>query len=403
MEEVREVRDDAGSSKQDGVLQSKAKEFVNLVAREALPILLPMLNVGGVVYQDFEPSLACAGDVVSVPVPPILVAYSVKEGERAHTRELLTVNEAADMLRTSPDTIRRMARNKEIARVRVGGQWRILDTITLNDGTTVAISSFAKEALETPTPVPIRPSHALGNVHIRLKHVEVTSRIPDIAAMLEKPETLQIHLHMLMAALASRIEWDLLGLREEFTAHWPLGGVDAALTDELVDEIETVLFNAEALPKPYLVLSPREYKRALGFPRLKKNRAAGCIELVRSAVVNRVASGGMEIMHGMAFGRGAVGLVTRRLPSIPAGLGALSAYAETDDIDIGLRVVLCYQPNQMACEITIDMLYGCGVLRPEHGVQVVCCTPARAGVGVGMGVGMDVDIGAQVDEGACGE
>jgi excisionase family DNA binding protein len=66
--------------------------------------------------------------------------------------ELLTVNEAAAILRTSPDTIRRMARNGKIARIRVGGQWRIQDTITMNDGTVVAISSFAKKTPETPLP-----------------------------------------------------------------------------------------------------------------------------------------------------------------------------------------------------------------------------------------------------------
>src|SRR2546429_686088 len=38
---------------------------------------------------------------------------------------LLTVEEAAQQLRVSPDTIRRFLRDKKLSGVRVGGQWRI--------------------------------------------------------------------------------------------------------------------------------------------------------------------------------------------------------------------------------------------------------------------------------------
>ena len=38
---------------------------------------------------------------------------------------LLTVEEAAQQLRVSPDTIRRFLRDKKLRGVRVGGQWRI--------------------------------------------------------------------------------------------------------------------------------------------------------------------------------------------------------------------------------------------------------------------------------------
>jgi excisionase family DNA binding protein len=40
-------------------------------------------------------------------------------------RLLLTVDEAAERLRVSPDTIRRSLRDKKLLGVRVGGQWRI--------------------------------------------------------------------------------------------------------------------------------------------------------------------------------------------------------------------------------------------------------------------------------------
>jgi hypothetical protein len=35
-----------------------------------------------------------------------------------------------------------------------------------------------------------------------------------------------------------------------------------------------------------------------------------------------------------------------------------------------MRVVMSYQPNTLAQQFTVDVLYGCGVLRNVAGVQV---------------------------------
>jgi hypothetical protein len=35
-----------------------------------------------------------------------------------------------------------------------------------------------------------------------------------------------------------------------------------------------------------------------------------------------------------------------------------------------MRVVMSYQPNTLAQQFTVDVLYGCGVLRNTAGVQV---------------------------------
>jgi hypothetical protein len=36
-----------------------------------------------------------------------------------------------------------------------------------------------------------------------------------------------------------------------------------------------------------------------------------------------------------------------------------------------MRVVMTYQPNTLAQQFTVDVLYGCAVLRNGHGVHVV--------------------------------
>ena len=38
--------------------------------------------------------------------------------------------------------------------------------------------------------------------------------------------------------------------------------------------------------------------------------------------------------------------------------------------NFGIRVVMSYQPNTLAQQFTVDVLYGCGVLRNNFAVQV---------------------------------
>jgi hypothetical protein len=72
--------------------------------------------------------------------------------------------------------------------------------------------------------------------------------------------------------------------------------------------------------------------------------------------------------HNLAFARDAMGLVIRRLQQPLPGTGAIAEYAELGNF--GMRVVMSYQPNTLAQQFTVDVLYGAAVIRPEFGVQV---------------------------------
>jgi hypothetical protein len=72
--------------------------------------------------------------------------------------------------------------------------------------------------------------------------------------------------------------------------------------------------------------------------------------------------------HNLAFTKSALGLVVRRLPQPLPGTGAIAEYAELGNF--GMRVVMSYQPDTLAQQFTVDVLYGCGVLRNVCGVQV---------------------------------
>ena len=87
----------------------------------------------------------------------------------------------------------------------------------------------------------------------------------------------------------------------------------------------------------------------------------------RSQFVQKTGSSPVTT-HNLAFAKNAIGLVIRRLPQPLPGTGAIAEYAELGNF--GMRVVMSYQPNTLAQQFTVDVLYGCGVLRNSCGVQV---------------------------------
>jgi hypothetical protein len=87
----------------------------------------------------------------------------------------------------------------------------------------------------------------------------------------------------------------------------------------------------------------------------------------RSQFVSKTGSNPVTT-HNMAFAKNAMGLVIRRLPQPLMGTGAIAEYAELGNF--GMRVVMSYQPNTLAQQFTVDVLYGVGVLRNQFGVQV---------------------------------
>jgi hypothetical protein len=87
----------------------------------------------------------------------------------------------------------------------------------------------------------------------------------------------------------------------------------------------------------------------------------------RSRFIQRTGSNPVTT-HNLAFTRDAIGLVIRRLPHPLPGTGAVSEYAEMGNF--GMRVVMSYQPDTLAQQFTVDILYGCGILPNMSGVQV---------------------------------
>ncbi len=292
-----------------------ANAIVKLVAVDALPALMGNLVMGNLVNRDFEPVLGQAGDTVNVPIPPVLVANNLAEGGTVQTQN---------------------------------------------------------------------PS--LGNAQIVLNtHAEATFQIPDVTKILAVPDLLKLYMQPALVALAEKIESDLLGLYASFTANTPVGTAGIAITEGSVDSAETALFEAKvpASEPKYLVVDSATYSQLRQISRFSEYGTvgeAGLRALVdgsvgkikdfyvfRSQFVKKTGSGPITT-HNLAFARSALGLVVRRLPQPLPGTGAIAEYAEMGNF--GMRVVMSYQPNTLAQQFTVDVLYGAGVLRNSFGVQV---------------------------------
>jgi hypothetical protein len=285
------------------------------VAADALPVLVGNLVMGNLVNRDYEPVLANAGDTVNVPIPPTMVANNIASG----------------------------------------------GTVT-----------------------PQNPS--LGNAQIVLNtHVEATFQIPDVTKVLAVPDLLKIYMQPAVAAIAQSIETNLLGLYAGFTSNTPVGTPGAVLTEATVDAAETALFLAKipASAQKYIVVDANAYSAWRQIPLFEEFQTAGGAGLsalidgmigkykdffvFRSQFVPKTGSSPVNT-HNLAFARDAIGLVIRRLPQPLPGTGAIAEYAELGNF--GMRVVMSYQPNTLAQQFTVDVLYGCGILRNSAGVQV---------------------------------
>jgi hypothetical protein len=273
------------------------------------------LVMGNLVNRDFEPTLAQAGDTVNVPIPPTLVANNLAEGGTVQTQ--------------NPN---------------------------------------------------------LGNAQIVLNtHAEATFQIPDVTKVLAVPDLLKLYMQPAVVALAERIETDLLGLYAGFTANSAVGTSSTAVTEATIDAAETALFDAKvpASEPKYLVVDGNTYSQLRQITRFSEYQTAGDAGLralvdgtvgkikdfyvFRSQFVHKTGSAPMTT-HNLGFGRSAIGLVVRRLPQPLPGTGAVAEYAEMGNF--GIRVVMSYQPNTLAQQFTVDVLYGAAVLRNGFGVQV---------------------------------
>lgn len=288
------------------------------IAARALPPLIGNLVMGNLVNRDFEPVLANGGDTVNIPIPPVMVANNIAEGGSVVT--------------------------------------------------------------QNPSP---------GSAQITLNtHAEATFQIPDVTRALAQPNLIDLYMGPAVNALAEKIETDLLSLWPLFTINAPLGGT-SAMDEARVDTAERVLFDQKVpQAQKFMVVASTSASAMRQIPRFTEYQTMGPVkgDAIANAGLPGYVAGGLfgnvkDFMvfrsqyvslstnyKNLAFQRNAIGFAMRRLPQPLPGTGALAEYAELGNF--GMRVVMSYQPNTLAQQFTIDVLYGAAVLRNTHGVVV---------------------------------
>ena len=302
-----------------------ALAIVKLVAAEALPPIMGNLVFGRLVNRDFEPTLAQYGDTVNVPIPPVMSANNIAEGGTVTTQ--------------NPN---------------------------------------------------------LGNAQIVLNtHAESTFQIPDVTKVLAVPDLLKTYLQPAVIAIVESIEQSIANLYPNMTYN-AVTGAGSTVDEARIDLAETQLFTAKVPPSQpkFLVVGSgtfgamRQLSRFTEFQTMGWQAggpggvngimtadmagagplgANGKIKdflVFRSQFIKTVSS----VTYNMAFARDGIGLVIRRLPMPLPGTGAIAQYAEMGNF--GVRIIMSYAPNSLAQQFTVDVLYGCSVLRNNF-TQVV--------------------------------
>lgn len=295
-----------------------ANAIVKFVAVQAMPALLSNLVMGNLVNRDFEATLGNSGDTINVPIPPTLVANDIAEGGSVQTQN---------------------------------------------------------------------PS--LGNAQIVLNtHAEATFQIPDVTKVLAFPALMATLMQPAVNAIVTKVESDLLATWSLFTANAAIGGT-SAMDEARVDLAEKTLFDnliPQGEPK-FLVISSSSASAARQIGRFTEFQTVGPDK--GDAILSAYLPGGSPALFGkikdfyvfrsqlvvnstnyknLAFHRNALGMVIRRLPIPLPGTGAIAEYGELGNF--GFRIVMSYQPNTLAQQFTVDILYGIGMLRNTHLVVV---------------------------------
>jgi hypothetical protein len=290
--------------------QNVAVAITKLVAARALPVLESNLFMGRLVNRDYEATLAQVGASVDIPIAPSM-----------------SVNNIA----------------------------------------------------ETGTVTTQNPN--LGNATITLTtHLEATFQIPDVTKALANLDLVDVYMQPAMLAVAERVEADLLGVYPMFTFNPVLGASNTAPTEDVIDSVENTFFKAKINPTvtKYLACSADFYAAVRQIPRFSEVQKIGSgnaiitgefgmlknINFFRSQIVQPISS----TTNNFAFTRDAIALVTRKLDTPLPGTGAVAAYVDYGNI--GMRVVMSYNPQALGMQFTVDILYGVGQLRPQAGILV---------------------------------
>lgn len=211
------------------------------------------------------------------------------------------------------------------------------------------------------------------------KHKEVSFLIEDIAAAMSRPDHLSGYISDAMKVIAEQIDGDIAALYSGFSASV---NATTGLTAAYIREARRLLNVAKApLADRWAVINEDAEKEAFGIAEIVNRDYRG--DVASTAVMEgfigrfagfnivmdqKIATAASQVKN-LFMQRNAIVLVTRALPPAPQGAGVYQTVMHENGV--GLRVTVSYSPNYLGVQCTIDTLYGCAILRNNHGVVVL--------------------------------
>lgn len=217
------------------------------------------------------------------------------------------------------------------------------------------------------------------------QHWEVTFLLRNVAQAMAKPMVLDGYVKNGIIALAEKIENTLAALYAEAGDTVVVSG---AMDKDDIRSARHKLVQAKLprLAPKYVYLGDDGYNDLLGDTTVADASKFGSRSPLITGDVpqlwgfgifetqNEVATGSPAVHHGLAYGEEAMALVMRPLPdpSALAGaqLGVRSAVVADEELGIGMRVLYSWDKDSLGIQVTLDALWGVGVLRPEHLIDI---------------------------------
>lgn len=206
------------------------------------------------------------------------------------------------------------------------------------------------------------------------QHWEVSFLIRDVARAMANQNVLEGYVKNGVIALAEKIENKLAAL-------YASAGdtVTGTFGKDKIRETRKKFIDAKVprLAPKYLYLDSDGYDTLLADTTIGDAAAFGSRTPLISGDVpqlygfgifesqNVISSGSPATFHALAYVEEAMALVMRPLPNPGQGLGVNSAVVNDPESGVGMRVSYSWDKDHLGVQVTLDVLFGVGVLRDD--------------------------------------
>lgn len=216
------------------------------------------------------------------------------------------------------------------------------------------------------------------------KHKEVTFLIYDVERAFSRNDLLQGYMESAIQAIAEQVDTDIFALYAGLSKQEGAAGTD--LDEDNVLAARKLLVEGKA-PKDgnwFLVIDPKDYNALLKVDRFTSAEKIGKAGAIAEGALGKlhgfnvfesqlapVVAGTPDSTHGLAFHKWAVGLAVRPMEEDGNGMGVLQRTISDPESGLAIRVTMSYNPDKLAVQVTLDLLYGVAELRDELAVDML--------------------------------